>query len=133
MVKRLIHERREFIKWLISPDEERDTNTQKAFAKKWGLAEETVCRWRHDPEVVAEVNRLVDEHFADDYATMANALKREAAHGSYNHLRMYFEMLGKYTPKQTTTVEMTGGISLYLPKKGSLDDSNGAGDGNPGE
>ena len=98
MAKNWTREKREFIAWLATPPDEREINTQKALAEKLGVHEVTVCHWRHDPDVVAEVNRLVDLHFADDYPEVADSFKRQAKLGSYQHQKTYFEMLGKYKP-----------------------------------
>lgn len=110
MAKKLYRERREFIHWLATPDNDRAINTQKAFGEKYGVSEQALSEWRHDPEIVKEVNALVDEHFADEFPEIANSLKRAAARGSYNHQKLYFEMLGKFVPKQQ--VELSGGVTL---------------------
>lgn len=111
MAKNYSREKREFIAWLATPPLERNINTQKAFAEKLGVHEVTLSEWRHQPDVVAEVNRLVDVHFADDYPEIADSFKRQAMLGSYQHQKTYFEMLGKYRPP---TQEIAGEVSLRV-------------------
>ena len=73
--------------------------SQRALAATLGVHEVTVSNWKKLPGFYAEVNRLVDEHLGDDYSEVTDALKREARKGSYQHQKMYFEMIGKYVQK----------------------------------
>jgi hypothetical protein len=104
---------RKFMDWLSLPSDERLPTTEKSFAEDIGVSVMTLWRWKQLPGFYAEVNKLVDEHFGDDYAPIVEAFKREARNGSYQHQKTYFEMLGKYMPKQQ--VEVTGGVNVYMP------------------
>ena len=78
-----------------------------------GVSESTLYRWRDIPGFYAEVNKLVDEHLGDAYADVANSLKREAANGSFQHQKFYFELLGKYKPPtQDVNMNVDGSIEL---------------------
>lgn len=89
---------REYMFWLTTPDDDRVRNTHAAIAEQVGVAERTLYRWQKLPGFWAEVNKIVDEHLADDFAEVAKALKREARKGSIQHIRTYLEMIGKYAP-----------------------------------
>jgi hypothetical protein len=103
--------RRKFIIWLASPEEDRLPLTQRGFAREHEIDEATLSDWK-TPALMKKVNDLVDKHLADDYAKGVAALKREMAKGSFQHLRLYFEMIGKYIPRSDLT---SGGepIKLY--------------------
>lgn len=120
MPKKLLRERKEFIRWLATPELEREINTQKALAEKMGVHEVTLSEWRHERDVVAEVNKLVDEQFGDDYPEIAESFKRQAKLGSFPHQKTYFEMIGKYQPKQ----EVNGEVRLKV----IYDNSDSAGE-----
>jgi hypothetical protein len=111
MAKNYSREKREFIAWLATPPMERSINTQKALAERLGVHEVTLSEWRHQPDVVAEVNKLVDLHFADDYPEIAESFKLQSRLGSYQHQKTYFEMIGKYSPPRQ---EVAGEISLRV-------------------
>ncbi len=104
---------RKLMGWLALPSDERTPITEGALAREIGVNQATLWRWKQLPGFYAEVNKLVDEHLADDYAPIMESFKREARNGSYQHQKTYFEMLGKYMPKQQ--VEVTGGVNVYMP------------------
>ncbi len=104
---------RRLITWLATPQEERTPLRESSLAEELGVNPATLWRWKQLPGFFAEVNKLVDEHFADDYAAIADSFKREARSGSYQHQKTYFEMIGKFVPKQQ--VEVTGGVNVYMP------------------
>ncbi len=116
---------RRFMEWLAMPSDMRLPLTQGQLARELKMDDGTLSDWKHIPGFYDEVNKLVDEHFADDYAPIVESFKREARNGSYQHQKTYFEMLGKYLPKQQ--VELSGGISLIevILDAEISDDSNG--------
>ncbi len=103
MAKNWSPNKRKLIQWLATPEMDRDPINQRRLAEKLGVHEVTLSEWKHDPELIAEVNALVETHLADDYSEAVASLKREMRKGSYNHLKLYFEMIGKYVPKVAPT------------------------------
>jgi hypothetical protein len=110
------------MEWLATPTGDRQPLRQGAFAKEIQVNEATLWRWRKLPGFMGEVNRLVDEHLADDYSEITDALKREARKGSIQHIRTYLEMIGKYVPRQEITGKDGGDIVVKLLRGVSLDD-----------
>lgn len=101
--KRWSADQRQFMVWLASPMMGRIPTTQKALAEKMGHDESTLSDWKRVPGFAEEVAVLVDQYWLDDYPEIVEAFKSEAKKGSYNHQRTYFEMVGKYTPRQEIT------------------------------
>ena len=85
---------------MATPTDDRIPNRQGTLAKELDISEKTLYRWKKLPGFMAEVNKLVDEFLADDYSEVVSALKREAKKGSFNHVKLYLEVINKYTPKQ---------------------------------
>lgn len=94
---------RKYIEWLSTPIDARQPLKHSMLAQELKVGERSLYRWRTLPGFYAEVNKLVDEHLADDYSEIMDSFKREARRGSFQHQKTYFEMLGKYTPKQEIT------------------------------
>lgn len=108
--KRWSADQRKLMIWLATPEIDRTPLRQYTLAAEMGHDGATLSDWKNMPGFMDEVNKLVDEHMADDYAEIMEAFKREAKRGSFNHQKTYFEMIGRYTPRQQ--VELSGGISL---------------------
>jgi hypothetical protein len=94
--------KRRFIVWLASPELDRHPVTQRGFAEQYDIDESTLSNWK-TRQFIGKVNDLVDEHLADDYASAVDSLKRGVKAGSFQHLKLYFEMIGKYVPKIAPT------------------------------
>jgi hypothetical protein len=94
---------RKYMIWLATPDDDRMPNKHVNMAAEMGVDERTLYRWRKLPGFYAEVNKLVDENLGDAYADVANQLKRLAALGSFQHQKMYLELIGRYVQKQEIT------------------------------
>lgn len=105
---------RKYMEWLATPSDYRTPLTQKALAVELGLNEKTLCRWKYLPGFIAEVNKIVDEHLADDFGAVVAALKREAKRGNFPHQKLYFEMINKYIPRQEITGKDGGPIGIEL-------------------
>src|SRR5690349_3689242 len=93
-------QQRKYMLYVATPKEERTPLNEGNYAAENGINRTTLWKWKNLPGFYAEVNKLVDEHLADDYAEIVDSFKRQAKMGSYNHQKMYLELIGKYTPKQ---------------------------------
>ena len=102
--------------YLATPKEERTPLNETNYAKEVGVNPATLWKWKQLPGFFAEVNKIVDEHFADDYSEIADSFKRQAKLGSYNHQKTYFEMIGKYLPK--SAIEVSGNVVIHMPDNG---------------
>lgn len=98
---------RKYMVWLATPTDARMPLKHSSLAAELKVDERTLYRWREKPGFYAEVNKLVDEHFMDDYAEIVDSFKRAAKGGSYQHQKTYFEMAGKYKPP-TQAHEISG-------------------------
>jgi hypothetical protein len=103
---------RRFIEWLATPEHDRMPLNQRALATELGVHPVTLSKWRRHPGFMADVNALVDEHLADDYSDITDALKREARKGSFPHQKLYLELIGKYVQKQE--VKHDGGVRVVV-------------------
>lgn len=120
--KRWSADQRKFMLWLATSEIDRTPIRQGQLAKDMGHAEATLSDWKNMPGFIDEVNKLVDEHLGDDYAEIMDAFKREAKKGSFNHQKMYMEMMGKYTSRQQ--IEVSGGPIAITEIRVHLDTSD---------
>jgi len=90
---------KKFMLWLALPSDQRLPLTQGMLARELSLDDGTLSEWKRLSGFWDAVNALVEEHLADDFAPIIESLKREARKGSIQHIRIYLEMIGKYTPR----------------------------------
>jgi hypothetical protein len=94
---------RVFIEWLAQSSEERIPLTQGALAKQIGVHESTLSDWKRLPGFEDAVKELIMVRFGDVLHDVAYSFKAEAKKGSFNHQKMYFEMMGLYVQKFAPT------------------------------
>jgi hypothetical protein len=85
--------KREFIRWLATPEALRIPNTQREFAASRNVNESTVSVWKGRPEVEREVRRLVCADSSLEIADVLAALKRAARAGSVPAIRLFLEFV----------------------------------------
>jgi hypothetical protein len=105
---------RKYMVWLATPDDDRMPNKHVNMAAELGVDERTLYRWRKLPGFYAEVNKIVDENLGDAYAEVANSLKRLASLGSFQHQKMYLELIGRYVAKQEITGKEGGPLKVVV-------------------
>lgn len=96
------------IEWLATPRFDRTPPTQELLAKKLGINDRTITRWKQEPELLEAINKRARELLSSDLPEIYGALRREAVKGSYQHIKLSLEMTGEYTEK----LELSGGISV---------------------
>lgn len=79
---------------------ERIPPTQKAFAEHLGVNEATLWRWHNAEGFRAEVQVLIMGSIGDDLHDVMYAFKSEAKKGSYQHQKMFLELLGLYVERK---------------------------------
>lgn len=94
---------RKFIDWLALPCVKRDPPTQVKLASQLNVNETTLTRWRKLPGFMQEVQELIRENLGDELHEVMFAFKEEAKKGSFQHQKLYFEMLGLHVDKQELT------------------------------
>lgn len=90
---------RAYIEWLALPYDLREQKSERAFAEHYGFSRESIWKWKHMPGLWDEVKNLSMQYFGSALPEVVESFKEQARHGSFNHQRTYFEMLGMYTPK----------------------------------
>jgi hypothetical protein len=94
---------RRFINWVALPKEYRDHRTEVDYAKAAGVNRATLWKWKKLPGFWAEVQEATQQYLADTVPEGLEALKEMVRRGSFQHQKMYFEMLGMYVPKIAPT------------------------------
>jgi delta 1-pyrroline-5-carboxylate dehydrogenase len=89
-----------FVEWSARTRYERDEPTQEAFAKKIGVTDRTLRRWKKLPEIQTAILERASELLKEDLPEIKGALRREAMKGSFQHIKLAFEITGEYTELQ---------------------------------
>jgi hypothetical protein len=103
-----------FIDWLANTKYDRKPATQELLAKEIGVAARTLVRWKKQPELQEAVRQRTRELLGDDLPEILGALRREAAKGSFQHIKLALEMLGEYTDNQVVTLRLEKEIDAIL-------------------
>jgi hypothetical protein len=85
--------KRDFIRWLATPEQLRIPTTARGFAELRGISESTLSVWKGRPEVEAEVRRLVCSDSSLEIADILAALKRAARAGNVAAIKLYLEFV----------------------------------------
>jgi len=104
-----------FIEWLATPKYGRIPPTQEMLANQIGVRPETLCRWKKLPGLmdaaVARARSMVHDNLPEIYG----ALNREAAKGSFQHIKLALEVTGEHVEKKEVDLNTTGDIILRWP------------------
>jgi hypothetical protein len=103
-----------FIEWLANTKYDRKPATHGLLAKEIGVTSRTLRRWKSKPELQEAVRNRTRELLGDDLPEIYGALRREAAKGSFQHVKLALEMLGEYTDNQIITLRMEKEIDAIL-------------------
>jgi hypothetical protein len=103
--------------------------SQRAVAKKLGVAEETVSRWANDPIFKAELNRAADEAFAESLLVLkagavdsAVRLRREVRSKKPNRAAVYAaSQLLTIATKFVETMELAAQVKALEEKLNGTD------------
>lgn len=104
MAKRLSQNKRAVIDWLATNRFERVPATQKALASELGIHETTVSRWKQ--QFSDDVNKAAREKMREALPDVLSSLVEEARKGSYQHQKLYFEMVGEYQQEHKGELEV---------------------------
>lgn len=103
MPKTWSRNQREFQEWLALPKYDRFPPTQQLLAEKMGLDNGTLSRWKRLDGWQEEVNSIAQSHLGAAVPEVMGALRREAEKGSFQHIKLFLEVLGLHVEKQETT------------------------------
>jgi hypothetical protein len=84
------------IYWFATPKVERKPRFQKKFAETLGVRGETISRWQNDPELTQEINRVARAELGKDLPEVYGTLRKMAIKGSFQHMKLYLELLEEY-------------------------------------
>ena len=84
------------IYWFATPKVERKPRFQKEFAETLGVREETISRWKNDPDLSAEVGRVARAELGKDLPEVYGTLRKMAIRGSFQHMKLYLELLEEH-------------------------------------
>ena len=93
-----------FVEWLVMPKWERpaDEQSQAAWARKNGVARETVTTWKRDPRVKKAIEARCDELnvSVDRIQAVVNTLFQNAENGDVKAAQLYLQYVDRLTPKR---------------------------------
>ncbi len=92
------------IYWLATPESLRESRTALTFAAKIGVRNETISRWKNDPDLRAEVNRVARAELGKDLPEVYGTLRKLAIKGSFQHMKLYLELLEEYREEVNVNV-----------------------------
>jgi len=87
--------------WLAQPKEERIPFNQEHFAKKIGVVDSTLSRWKRLEGWDEAVIEIARKHLLRDLPQIYAALSREARKGSIQHIRTALELAGEMSAMGT--------------------------------
>ena len=110
----------QFMEWVATPEDLREHRKLADFADSIGVDRITTWKWRRIPGFNEEIREQAKKHMGSALPEVLETLKNLAMQGNFNHLKLYLEMIGMYTPKQEVNqeLEITGGVNLYIPDNG---------------
>jgi hypothetical protein len=106
MPKKWTRHQREFQEWLALPKYDRFPPTQQLFAATIGMDNGTLSRWKKLDGWQEAVNEIAQSHLRVAVPEVMGALRREAEKGSFQHIKLFLEMMGMHVDKQESTGDL---------------------------
>jgi hypothetical protein len=97
---------RRYQEWLALPKYDRFPPTQDLLAREMGVNPATLTRWKKEDGFQAAVNEIAQQHLGAAVPEVMGALRREAEKGSFQHIKLFLEILGLHVEKQETSGEL---------------------------
>ena len=95
-----------FIRWLALGKYHKEPSTQGELAEQLGVRQETLSRWKKgnhsftqedfDIAVQAEIDRVNKEEIPNAFSALRDRVRK----GEFQHLKLFFEMMGLYVEKR---------------------------------
>jgi len=100
------------LKVLQNPDNFGKTHTEKA--KLADVSRTYYYEMIRKPRFMEVMKNTVNDLLCDELFPIIDSLKKKAKEGSYNHQKLYFEMIGLYSQKKDINVNVNNGIEKHL-------------------
>jgi hypothetical protein len=97
---KLTREYGEFIKFCATPRILRKIKTQREFAKKFGVSEDTLTDWKKTPGFLAVVRQIILEREQERLSDVIEGLYREARKGNPSAVRLWLQYVGEMELKK---------------------------------
>lgn len=96
---KLTNEYEEFIGFCAMPRVLREIKTQREFAKKFGVSEDTLTDWKKTPGFSEAVRNGILAREQDGLSDVIAALRAKAKEGSPGAARLWLQYVGELQPK----------------------------------
>jgi hypothetical protein len=103
------------------PVEYRDQRTEREYCKTHKVSSASLARWKRTPGFWSEVQEMCKQFMADTVPETLVSLKEYARRGSFQHQKMYLEMVNLYSPKDQTPTNVNVTVKI-LKGDTSMDD-----------
>ena len=91
------------VEWLATPKGDREHTTQAEFAESIGVSRRTILRWVADANIQDAYRKRSKELLSKDLADVYEAIKTHAIDGSFQHAKLWLEMIGEHQDKPAYT------------------------------
>ena len=98
---KLINEYEEFIRFCATPRVLRKIKTQREFADKFGVSEDTLTDWKKIPEFLDRIHQIIFEREQEGLPDVINALRKKAEGGDPSAIRLWLQYVGELQTKKS--------------------------------
>lgn len=111
----------EFVRWTSLPTFEREPETQGLFAKKYGISEQMLSRWKNSPEFWEDVSRVRRAYMQDDFGDIIKALKKNIIeNGRGQDVKVYGQLAGIMKEDGDGTLALSPALEGAIKKIGQV-------------
>jgi len=92
---KLTREYEEFVRFCATPRILREIKTQREFAKRFGVNEDTLTDWKQSPGFSERVRQIILEREQEGLADVIDALRGKALEGDPGAARLWLQYVGE--------------------------------------
>ena len=92
---KLTREYEEFVRFCATPRVLRETKTQREFAKKFGVNEDTLTDWKKVPGFLERIRQIILEREQEGLPDVIDALRGKAESGDPSAVRLWLQYVGE--------------------------------------
>ena len=98
---KLIREFTEFVQFCAMPRVLREIKTQREFAQKFEISEDTLTDWKRTPGFLNMVRQLILEREQEGLSDVINALYKQAKKGKPGAAKLWLQYVGELQTKRS--------------------------------